>query len=139
MKLLYRQPRHSRIRRVGGAMACLLLMSYLFQWELAQIGAWGSMLAEFTQTETVARAIQDTFSGEKPCSKCKTLTAQKLAPDSESALANPVPPQPELFPPALPRLTSPVPCRSAFRPGTDLPRVLPVPEPPVPPPRLFSC
>lgn len=134
-----RQPRHSRIRRACSALVGLLLVGYLFQWELAQVGAWSNMLAEFSQTETVARAIQDTFSGKKPCSMCKTLTAQKIAPDSESALANPVPPRPVLFVPALLRLTFPLPHRSGYHLRGTLSRVLPVPEPPVPPPRSFSC
>jgi len=118
---------------------CLALIAFLFQWELEQFRAWGSMFAGFSQSESIAKAARDTFSGEKPCSRCHQLTRERASSTSETALNAPTTPRPTLFV----FETAALPARSAsFNPKfTDrhVQRRNEISPPPVPPPRFLSC
>ena len=46
-------------------------------WALLQSAAWISMAAKFSQKETVAVALEKTFSGKYPCKLCKIVKAGK--------------------------------------------------------------
>lgn len=39
-----------------------------------QIGAWGWMLASYSQESSFSQAVEETFSGERPCGMCKLIT-----------------------------------------------------------------
>lgn len=38
-----------------------------------QIGAWGWMLASYSQGSSFSQAVAETFSGERPCGMCKLI------------------------------------------------------------------
>lgn len=38
-----------------------------------QIGAWGWMLASYSQESSFSQAVEETFSGERPCGMCKLI------------------------------------------------------------------
>ena len=46
-------------------------------WALLQSAAWIGMTAKFSQKETVAVALEKTFSGKYPCKLCKFVKAGK--------------------------------------------------------------
>ena len=59
-----------------------LLKSLLFAtslWLLAgplailQLGAWGWMIASYAQESDLQQAVEDTFSGERPCAMCSMI------------------------------------------------------------------
>ena len=73
--------------------ACL----YLSGSHLAflQIVAWSGMLVSYSAESGLAAGMRDTFSGRKPCSMCKAISAAKKHEDSGREKA-PVPPNASL-------------------------------------------
>ena len=41
---------------------------------LMQVSAWGIMIADYSQEGTLRSAVKDTFSGERPCDMCASLS-----------------------------------------------------------------
>lgn len=139
MNRLRRPTQFSFIRRMGALLVGLLLIGHFFQWELSQAGAWSFMLAEFSQTQSLTDSIRDTLSGEKPCSMCKSLTRERVASPDDRSFTRPVPPRQDLYPPSSMRIPSPTHRLFVYIPDSIRFRDFFSPEPPVPPPRPFSC
>jgi hypothetical protein len=61
----------------------LLLSAWLLTGPLAllQLGAWGWMLASYSQESSLEQAIIETFGDERPCDLCRAIDAVE---DSES-------------------------------------------------------
>lgn len=98
------------------------------------------MIVDYSQESSLTEAFADTFSGEKPCSLCKKITAAKESDSRESR--EPIAPVPtksfhDLFPPSTVSLkdpfSSPFTCPAFAVPGD--PTFLPASGPPAPPPR----
>jgi hypothetical protein len=98
------------------------------------------MLVSYSQKTSIAEAVVDTFSGEKPCELCKKINAAK---SSESKKQNPEPVQltkkfsQDLLEPKQICLKDPL---SSPLPSIDYPALAAAhscapPGPPVPPPR----
>ncbi|MGA0369902.1 MAG: hypothetical protein ACO3N7_10675, partial [Kiritimatiellia bacterium] len=65
---------HPGIRRPLGLGMTAAFVLLALNWELMQIGAWAGMIRDYSSDASLQQAIEETFSGEKPCSKCNTLT-----------------------------------------------------------------
>lgn len=50
---------------------------------LLQVYAWGGMLISYSQKTGLRQAVQDTFSGEKPCPMCRRIAVAEKKSDSE--------------------------------------------------------
>lgn len=112
-------------------------------YALAQVYAWAGMLVSYSQTDGLAKAAVDTFSGDKPCELCCKISEAK-----QDDAKKPTPGSPELsaafklrhdlFPADPIFLKAPV--------GTDCPVIVPFPParlagiglqaPLLPPPRI---
>ena len=64
------------LRRVSN-ISLLLLSSWLLVGPLAllQLGAWGWMIASYSQESSFQQAIVETFGDERPCDICQTIDA----------------------------------------------------------------
>ncbi len=100
------------------------------------------MLVSYSQEGTIAQAVTDTFSGEKPCHLCEKIAEVKSKETSKETQESPLPPSTtklfnDLFPPTIASLvdpfSSPFP-QPVFLTGAEL-LSLPASGPPVPPPR----
>ncbi len=62
----------NRLFKVAGFVACMLAVLAMCggHWFALQTVAWGRMLAEFSQQDSLSMAIAKTFSGKHPCSLC---------------------------------------------------------------------
>jgi hypothetical protein len=74
--------------KTADSNACIILLALAFlgqtfQWELAQAGAWVRMIRDFRQTDSIAVAVEKTFSGRAPCSACTRLAKEKTSPSSD--------------------------------------------------------
>ncbi len=74
-------------------LKCLLLI--LCSWLLVgpqfflQLGAWSWMIANYSQESSLRVAIQETFSGERPCGMCKAIQESESNNSNLPANANP--------------------------------------------------
>ncbi|OAM91356.1 hypothetical protein OH491_23040 [Termitidicoccus mucosus] len=88
-------PRARARRRDGVAMASakrLTLIAAMLawtlatgvQWDILQFVGWGRMIVAYSTEEnsTLAKAITDTFSGERPCSICETVAQARQSDDT---------------------------------------------------------
>lgn len=115
----------------------LLFFSFVHQWEFLQMGAWVTMIRDYSQESTFKQAVADTFSGQKPCGKCKELTQSKTGASKGSEITASSTLPPEIASPEISLL--PDPPSGAY--GIPLESVLFIQPlssgPPVPPPRFF--
>lgn len=126
--------RPSRIRvmmlLLGGCIATGI------QWDVLQVAAWSRMWWRFTTTESIAGALEATFSPERRCELCEAIeTAQATVPMEQIVIE-----MPSLHPPLLPlaRIAGflPPPVAAERLPSTEViaPPAFPA-APPKPPPR----
>ena len=129
------------IRRTG---QCLLFAfaTWLLAGPLAllQMGAWAWMIASYSQEGSLQAAVQDTFSGERPCGLCKLISevesehpgtpAQSSTSESKDLKLLPIPVRPA----GLPK----PPGQHAAKSGLEQFVKDPVLEEPGPPPRGFA-
>lgn len=100
------------------------------------------MLVSYSQESTLTQAVNDTFSGEKPCHLCEKIAEVKSKEQSEQNQETPLPPSAsklfnDLFPPTIASLADPFSNpfpQPVFLTGAEL-LSLPASGPPVPPPR----
>ncbi|MEM7673750.1 MAG: hypothetical protein AAF212_10450 [Verrucomicrobiota bacterium] len=57
---------------------------------LMQVSAWGIMLVDYSEDSTFSNAIQDTFSGKRPCNMCLSLAESPPKDFSLNLSQNPV-------------------------------------------------
>ena len=120
-----------RIARITIALA--LCLSIGGHWIGLQSIAWASMVLNYSQQCSIARALQQTFDGKHPCDLCKRISKSKEAEkkqDNERGVAKPdlicVKRQFTFLPPSAP-YEYPALVRSSLR-GFQ--------QPPSPPPRV---
>lgn len=65
-------------------------------WDLVQTFAWGKMIASYSKTMPLNRAVQLTFSGDNLCGVCEFVAKSKNLPESD-----PVPRDPSAKPPLI--------------------------------------
>lgn len=70
---------------------CALLIAWLFatgaQWDVAQLWAWGSMIANYSRTMAVTEAVKLTFEPTTMCTVCKAVAAAKKRETATPAVA----------------------------------------------------
>jgi len=120
--------------RLGKWLVVLaLVVSTGAHWLALQSVAWATMAVRFSQTDTVAVALEKTFNGQNPCDLCKAVAEGQKNERKEAVLkldvklelllqASPIV---VLRPPAAVQTPTPVPT---FFARTE--------APPTPPPRL---
>jgi hypothetical protein len=62
----------NRAFKIAGFAACLVAVVVMSggHWLALQSVAWGRMIADFSQQDSIGTAIAKTFSGKHPCSMC---------------------------------------------------------------------
>jgi hypothetical protein len=62
----------SKVFRLAGFVACLIAVLAMSggHWFALQTVAWGRMIADFSQQDSLGMAVAKTFSGKHPCSMC---------------------------------------------------------------------
>ena len=62
----------NRALKMAGFAACLVAVLAMCggHWLVLQSVAWGRMIADFSQEDSIGTAIAKTFSGKHPCSMC---------------------------------------------------------------------
>ena len=63
------------MRRIVGITMMFLAMFSIAggHWAVLQTVAWAQMLRDYSQESGFASAVTQTFSGERPCSMCKSI------------------------------------------------------------------
>lgn len=62
------------LRAIGLPLLCLAMFSIAGgHWAVLQTVAWAQMVATYSQEVSLAEAVEKTFSGEAPCSMCKSI------------------------------------------------------------------
>ena len=54
---------------------------------LLQLGAWAWMLSHYSQESTFEQAVQETFSGKRPCEMCKLIDKVENADQEQQPLS----------------------------------------------------
>jgi|GEM_PF-1552270 len=111
----------------------------VFQWEVLQVGAWASMIQEYRSDSNLQQAVAETFSGDKPCERCKKLTRSQTQTRSENVISSRSNPPPDLSTPETFRLPRIKRRRATYRFITTTSLTTLRVRPPLPPPRFFFC
>ena len=110
-----------------------------FQLELRQASAWMNMIVTYSQGSDFVTALNETFSGERPCEHCTAIADERVG-QAESANLLP-PPQPDeplsLQADATPSVVRPAPLVTGTLPAESLPYAPYRMRPPTPPPRMI--
>jgi hypothetical protein len=61
------------------AIVLLLVLSLGLHWAFLQTVAWTGMLIRYSQQNTFAEAVSQTFDGEHPCAMCKVVQQGRAA------------------------------------------------------------
>lgn len=62
------------LRTLGQIMICLAMFALIGgHWAVLQSVAWGTMIANYSKSSSLASAVQETFSGKKPCRLCHVV------------------------------------------------------------------
>lgn len=127
---------HSLLQKtLSFCFGCAFILLVL-QWEILQVGVWANMIRDYTAETNLQQAVADTFSGEKPCERCKQLTRSQTRPGDHDTYTNLTPLPPELDTPNSFAL-------QIFPPGVRLHRILLIApsdnlrSPPLLPPPIF--
>lgn len=74
------------LRSLGLSLMCLAMFSIAGgHWVVLQTVAWAQMVREYSQTATVAEALEKTFSGKAPCSLCEQIAEAKQQEEKSPA------------------------------------------------------
>lgn len=121
------------LARCGKLLVVLMLvLTTGAHWAALQTVAWATMLAGNLCTESVSKAVSNTFDGAHPCPLCKAIAAAKKSQKKSEAVSSApklefplVAERMILFPPARFEI---LPLQNSFADSLAL-------KPPVPPPR----
>ncbi len=58
-------------------VACAMFGIAGGHWAVFQSVAWAKMLADYSENSSVSEAVRKTFSGEAPCSMCKSINTER--------------------------------------------------------------
>lgn len=73
-------------RRLGLAFVALALFTTAGgHWAVLQSVAWAQMIRDYSREVPLTAAVQKTFSGEAPCSLCKSIVAARQKEDRKPA------------------------------------------------------
>ena len=117
------------------ALCCALVVGPQF---FLQLGAWGWMLASYSQDADLGKAFAETFSGERPCELCEIIESSREQdrPDNRATAQAEhfrllIPSAPSILPPAPPETRRPILRKrvSLAPPGRNVP---------TPPPRTAA-
>ena len=113
-------------------LVLLLIVSVGGHWAIVQGVAWVTMFARFSQSMSLAQAVENTFDGKHPCALCCAVKEGKKAERKESQVKAPEKMTFALSPealrlPAPPRASTILAARFVLHSFLD--------EPPHPPPR----
>lgn len=76
------------LRALGLPFICLAMFSIAGgHWAVLQTIAWAQMVRDYSQTTSLAEAVEKTFSGEAPCSMCKSIAQAKHQEEKAPAIA----------------------------------------------------
>lgn len=74
------------LRSLGLSLMCLAMFSIAGgHWAVLQTVAWAQMVRDYSQTATVAEALEKTFSGKAPCSLCEQIAEAKQQEEKSPA------------------------------------------------------
>jgi hypothetical protein len=114
------------------AVALVLCLSIGAHWAALQSIAWASMIVEYSQSASLAKAVAETFDGNHPCDLCKHIKRAQHSEKKPEAQSTTV--KQDLL--CVKRTVA------LFRSSTDLSfpierlsATAETPSPPVPPPR----
>lgn len=66
------------LRRLGQILSLVALFAICGgHWAILQTVAWTQMLRDYSKESGLVIGIQQTFSGERPCTMCKTITNER--------------------------------------------------------------
>jgi len=119
-----------------GHLACVIAFFAICggHWAVLQTVAWAQMLRDYSQESGLAAAIQQTFSGERPCSMCVNI-AQGQQKESQSPAFVSLAKKLEGVPAAVPvRIPRPIGREFRYWDGGDRHYTSWVAAPPVPVP-----
>jgi hypothetical protein len=134
---------HSRLFKATGVAASLFALFFLLggHWLTLQSVAWVRMLAEFSRTDSLVRAMEKTFDGKHPCKLCLSVREGRQQEQREQDNLPLVKSQKsrEIFCDSR-RVVVPTPATLAGEAVAFVPQWLPdfVDSPPTPPPRLSA-
>jgi hypothetical protein len=75
------------VSKFGRAVLIIALsVSIGGHWAALQSFAWASMLVEYSQRASVAKAIAQTFDGQHPCALCKQIVTGQHTPVKKGSL-----------------------------------------------------
>jgi len=114
-------------------IAFLLVISIGGHWALLQSVAWMGMVINFSQTETLAEAVSNTFDGKHPCKLCKVVARGKASEQKQERLKVQTKLEPWVTQQGI-TLFTPRLVAEPF-PSVVLPLLVRDGKPPVPPPR----
>ncbi|WFB37094.1 hypothetical protein P3T73_04890 [Kiritimatiellota bacterium B12222] len=131
------QPRIHLRTKITCVGLSVWMLGFALHWEILQITAWAGMINDYRQESTLTQAVQDTFSGEKPCAMCHQLTEEQVSSPSDNSFTSPATPRPDLILSHNKGFSAPSPSPFHFISHVPLYPSLASDHPPVPPPRLF--
>lgn len=67
---------------------CAWLLATGSHWDLVQTFAWGRMIATYSQSMSLTKAVQKTFSVEGMCGLCETVSTAKQQNAANSSAPN---------------------------------------------------
>lgn len=111
------------------------------QWDLVQAFAWGRMIATYSQTMTLARAVEKTFTPETMCGLCDVVAAakQEQSRDEGTVPGTKAPGKTLLvFAPPTPFFSAPAPFCAGLTPDVSASLSAERATPPSPPPRALA-
>ncbi len=106
------------------------------QWDLAQVFAWGQMIANYSRTMPVSEAIRMTFTQGNECGICVAVDEAKQQQDSPTTPATKAPGKILLVFQPVPVIVIIVPDSSPWPSGGQTMLGASRASPPVPPPRV---
>ena len=122
-------------RRIGNLLLIvMLLVTTGGHWALLQSFAWGTMLADHLQSQSLTESMEQTFDGQHPCKLCCAIRAAKKA---EKRAEFPGAAKKVEFPPLAARWVLVGPSTFQLLNSADRFAESSLPQPPVPPPRLL--
>lgn len=121
---------------------CAWLLATGSHWDLVQTFAWGRMVATYSQSMSLTKAVQKTFSVEGMCGLCETVftAKQKQSPDTD-AVGAAGKSLGKILLVFAPEATAPLLLGPVIFSGSPSDQTAPSPTraaPPVPPPRALA-
>jgi hypothetical protein len=89
------EPESVLLKIARAALILALCVSIGAHWVVLQYVAWGTMIVEYSQHVSLAKALAETFDGDHPCHLCKGISAAQHS--QKKSDAQPVTMKPDLI------------------------------------------